>query len=1458
MPGLLAITRRHHVPKEELRFGVILNGGVSLAVWMGGAVLELDRLTTVRRDLAEPDAGARREQFGKRGCRVYDALLTLAGSQARVDIISGTSAGGINGAALALSQVNPRERLGLLRDVWVDQGRIESLMRQPFRGSPTSLLKGDEFFLPQLNNTLGLLAQPGDHWRTPAEAPLDLSITTTVLHGNQKVTIDSLGQPMMQSVHGARFHWKRKAHWDDLTTMSDPATGRPLQEHHERCKDPFCLTDIHRTADRMALAARCTASFPVAFEPAFVPVGSPAHQEPPSPRGLTEQLRLRPDMGEVVADWGDKCTGDRSRFVVDGGLLANTPTRAALEAVEAMPAAGSVRRVLLLVYPHAQGPGPDPADDPARPPTVMQAVGGIVGALTAQGSRTFVDELEKHNADAASRRGTRSDILAERARGDSSAVADLFGGPAGDAAGTAPPDRPPRTLENLARELYPHYTRLRRWRTARDFARWAVERTALPGDREATLPSGWNYERVRRAAEKAQVDWEGSPYLPNAIPTPGEQEPPGWRWGLSTALGVTEAATDLLKQLIWVLPDDPPTPTQEAGTAGKQESDYRKVERARQRVSQFNTHLRQARSLTDRTWQEDPLLVSLQPNKDYWSLRLAAYEWLMIGPTDDKGEQSLTKLKTAIDKVADNEAKVRTGAREVYDPNASAVATMTPEATRIAEEITRLLITDGDKGWRSAGNNVRRLVREVIEQLRTVLPVLQRYCENNLDEEAVLDHVAELKRWLQVLKPDGEPADHDALLTRLLHLEIAATTLGDEVTTGATLPVEVVQLSAQTRNAFAQYTRTGDDKLGGMSVARFGGFLKRSWRVNDWTWGRVDAASHLCRVVLDPSRVRRTAVLTGYLFQGGTPESRAEDTVTEIFGFLFDDQLVTPDIEHLRAQAIQELTPVLDPKKSSDDLGASLSALADLFAWALHLDIVPSEMPVLAGAIRADAVDGANARSRGECFVKEHQDLLVRLDNEPAKVTARDRAAALTAFDRAGVGREPLTEEGRSDQMIRTATTAAAVAATVVDSDRSGLAAVKPVTRGLRGAALLPYWAVTGLSGKGVLARSAVLLGLSIGAVLLALSLFGALPEGMSGPSAAVGVGALLFAFTIGALRSGTMLHGLVMLTPILPLLAFAIERVWGAAEVEPSGAAQRGLTTVLVVLALAAGLIILGTLPASTGSVWATLDRLADGLKLRPVDAECVGVQRGAAQSVRRASAVILSSLRLLAGLAVLAVVVAPVWFVVRGDWKPAVDWLRGAAVWLIPLALVAVVFGAWVAYVFGRHLQVLRQHRIQNSDVWEYQSLSHPAGAASGWSVLYGAGYLALAVVLVRQDRWLDVVWVRALLATSLVLGVVLVVGAPLWLWRSTMRGVIKREIARAKETNILEAPRRRAVAEDMVARGVSYRGFVVEPGDGGTTPDLRKPWGDRLYKGIEREFKRATRDHERSKQSAGHRSE
>ena len=278
----------------------------------------------------------------------YAAMLRLAGCTARVDVVSGTSAVGSTAQRSRCPRSTGAPTWPPCATCWVEQGRIEALLRQPFRGAPSSLLKGDEHFLPQLNAALTSLAVPTDVV-PPRDAPIDLTMMTTVLNGNQQVTVDGLGQRLPQSVHSARFHWKR-----------------PVDVLEE--DDPFGLAKIRDTAAQMALAARGSSSFPLAFEPAFVPVSPLEGAVPGTPSQTSD---LRPDMGDVVEDWGDVFPArNRSRFVVDGGALANTPTKAAVEAIERMPADGPVRRVMLLVYPHAPEPGLDPADTLADAPTL--------------------------------------------------------------------------------------------------------------------------------------------------------------------------------------------------------------------------------------------------------------------------------------------------------------------------------------------------------------------------------------------------------------------------------------------------------------------------------------------------------------------------------------------------------------------------------------------------------------------------------------------------------------------------------------------------------------------------------------------------------------------------------------------------------------------------------------------------------------------------------------------------------------------------------------------------------------------------------------------------------------------------------------------------------------------------------------------------------------------------------
>ena len=188
--GVAALTaleeRQPAAPTEELRIAVVLNGGVSLAVWMGGVSHELNRLSFA------DDPGR---------ASPYAPLLELTRSTVRIDVIAGSSAGGINGAMLALAESNRSARLSSLRELWSDQGRIESLLRRPFAGQPASLLLGDEYFLPELGRAMTAMNEDFQ----PTQRRIDLTVTTTLLRGVPEKTIDALGQVIPDEVHSGRF-----------------------------------------------------------------------------------------------------------------------------------------------------------------------------------------------------------------------------------------------------------------------------------------------------------------------------------------------------------------------------------------------------------------------------------------------------------------------------------------------------------------------------------------------------------------------------------------------------------------------------------------------------------------------------------------------------------------------------------------------------------------------------------------------------------------------------------------------------------------------------------------------------------------------------------------------------------------------------------------------------------------------------------------------------------------------------------------------------------------------------------------------------------------------------------------------------------------------------------------------------------------------------------------------------
>jgi len=129
---------------EELRVAIALNGGVSLAVWMGGCAVELDR--------------ARRASEKQESKRIYDSLCHCLGRRLVIDVLTGTSAGGINGALLGAAIAKDR-RLdpGFIRKRWIELGDLSEMLHDSTKESPTALMNGEKFHKELLKTFEGLL-----------------------------------------------------------------------------------------------------------------------------------------------------------------------------------------------------------------------------------------------------------------------------------------------------------------------------------------------------------------------------------------------------------------------------------------------------------------------------------------------------------------------------------------------------------------------------------------------------------------------------------------------------------------------------------------------------------------------------------------------------------------------------------------------------------------------------------------------------------------------------------------------------------------------------------------------------------------------------------------------------------------------------------------------------------------------------------------------------------------------------------------------------------------------------------------------------------------------------------------------------------------------------------------------------------------------------------------------------
>ncbi|HWH32334.1 MAG TPA: DUF3376 domain-containing protein, partial [Egibacteraceae bacterium] len=286
-----------------------------------------------------------------------------------------------------------------------------------------------------------------------------------------------------------------------------------------------------------------------------------------------------------------------------------------------------------------------------------------------------------------------------------------------------------------------------------------------------------------------------------------------------------------------------------------------------------------------------------------------------------------------------------------------------------------------------------------------------------------------------------------------------------------------------TPNAFGAPTEIGL-KLTGTRTGHFAAFYKPSWRVNDWIWGRLDAAVRLAQLALDPARLRQlrysSADALAALREAAVgPPADAGAPVRE---------RVERDRDHLAVAfdaAAQDCARELS-YLDDDDLPVppSLPVCALQVARRVQAEVLREELERLAVAAREDERAGAARDSESVAFRARYEEALRGVGGREG--LAAEQLFAL--FRESRVGAETVMDDAGSDLFAGTVSRAALVGASAVEGRRSGLWPLRAVTRPIRAVLLVLHVLVAGAtrgSGFGLLLVS---LALAAGGALLAVS----------------------------------------------------------------------------------------------------------------------------------------------------------------------------------------------------------------------------------------------------------------------------------------------------------------------------------------------------------------------------------
>lgn len=324
---------------REVRLALVLYGGVSMAIYMYGVVYEIWRALRASQSIQQgtPDL---EDPWVK--------VLKRVERRVTVDIVSGASAGGINGILLGRA-LACGANLEPAKDVWLKKADLMTLMARGV-AKPKSLLKSD-VFEGELKAAFEVMGADPEKRLIDV---LDVFVSTTHLGGDVREFTDSLDHKLATKRHNVPVRLRFRSAPGFASMLGVPIESSPGEATQNDFDDEALLVQL----------ARATSAFPVAFEP----VHRTGSSNPEWPEG----------------------------HYTDGGVTDNKPFEQALETVFGRAAERPVDRWVLSINPD---PEKAPTSKPDHDPDFLDVVAAATFAIPRYESvQQDLDRLEDHRA----------------------------------------------------------------------------------------------------------------------------------------------------------------------------------------------------------------------------------------------------------------------------------------------------------------------------------------------------------------------------------------------------------------------------------------------------------------------------------------------------------------------------------------------------------------------------------------------------------------------------------------------------------------------------------------------------------------------------------------------------------------------------------------------------------------------------------------------------------------------------------------------------------------------------------------------------------------------------------------------------------------------------------------------------------------------------------------------------